>query len=107
VAKFSAMVPLGAFVVIFVAVTLLYATLSGLGVFDSLQHFVNTVTSSKSNGGTSIRGWFSLSRILTYTVYIGVADILLITAMATIGAWIYNMISRVVGGIEVTLRETD
>ena len=105
--KFSAMVSVIAFIVIFVAVALLYAVLSGLGVFDSLQHLVNTVTSGKNSGGTNIKSWFSSARILSYTAVIGSINIVLITAMATIGSVIYNLISRVIGGIEVTLRETD
>jgi hypothetical protein len=107
VMKFSAVVSVAAFIVIFVAVAVLYAVLSSLGVFDSLQHLVNTVTSSKGNGGTNIRGWFSAARILSYTALLGSVNIVLITAMATIGAVIYNLISRTIGGIEVTLRETD
>ena len=107
VMKFSAVVSVAAFIVIFVAVAVLYAVLSGLGVFDSLQHFVNTVTSSKNNSGTNIRGWFSAARILGYTGMLGSLNIVLITAMATIGAVIYNLISRAIGGIEISLRETD
>jgi hypothetical protein len=107
VMKFSAVVSVAAFIVIFVAVAVLYAVLSGLGVFDSLQHFVNTVTSGKNNAGTNIRGWFSAARILSYTGLIGAINIILITAMSTIGAVIYNLISHTIGGIEVTLRETD
>jgi hypothetical protein len=107
VMKFSFVVSVAAFIVMFVAVAVLYAVLSSLGVFDSLQSLVNTVTSSKSNAGTNIRGWFSAARILGYTGMLGSLNIVLITAMATIGSVVYNLISRTIGGIEVTLRETD
>ena len=51
--------------------------------------------------------WFTASRVLSYTALLGVLNIVLITAMATIGAVVYNLTSRLIGGIEVTLRETE
>jgi hypothetical protein len=107
VMKFSFVVSVIAFIVMFVAVAVLYATLSSLGVFTSLQHLVSTVTSSKSTNGTNITSWFSASRILGYTAMLGSLNIVLITAMATIGSVIYNLIAKVIGGVEVTLRESD
>ena len=107
VMKFSFVVSVIAFIVLFVAVAVLYAVLSSLGVFTSLQHLVTTVTSSKGSTGTNITGWFSASRILGYTGMLGSLNIVLITAMATIGSVIYNLISKVFGGIEITLRESE
>jgi hypothetical protein len=107
VMKFSFVVSVIAFIVLFVAVAVLYAVLSSLGVFTSLQHLVSTVTSSKSSGGTNINSWFSASRILGYTGMLGSLNIVLITAMCTIGSVIYNLIAKVFGGVEITLRETD
>jgi hypothetical protein len=107
VMKFSFVVSLVAFVVLFVAVSLLYAALDGLGVFQSLQHVVSNVTSSQNSPGYNAANWFSASRVLGYTALLGSLNIILITAMSTIGAVIYNLSSRLVGGIEVTLRETE
>ncbi len=107
VMKFSFAVSVVAFVVLFVAVAVLYAVLSALGVFDSLQHLISTVTSSQGSAGYNARPWFSASRILGYTVLLGGLNIVLITAMSTIGAVIYNLTSRLIGGVEVTLREAD
>jgi len=107
VMKFSFVVSLVAFVILFVAVSLLYGALAGLGVFQSLQHLVSNVTSSQNSSGVNAASWFSASRVLGYTALLGSLNIVLITAMATIGAVIYNLSSRLVGGIEVTLRETE
>jgi hypothetical protein len=107
VMKFSFVVSLVAFVILFVAVTVLYGTLSALGVFESLQRVVTSVTSSQDSAGVNAAKWFSASRVLGYTGLLGSFDIVLITAMATIGAVIYNLTSRLVGGVEVTLRETE
>jgi hypothetical protein len=68
---------------------------------------VNSVTSSQSSTGVNAKAWFSASRVLGYTALLGSLNIVLITAMSTIGAVVYNLSSRLVGGVEVTLRETE
>jgi hypothetical protein len=107
VMKFSFVVSLVAFVILFVAVSVLYGALAGLGVFDSLQRVVSNVTSSQGSAGVNAKAWFSGSRVLGYTALLGSLNIVLITAMSTIGAVVYNLTSRLVGGVEVTLKETE
>jgi len=107
VMKFSFVVSLVAFVILFVAVSVIYGTLSALGVFTSLQHVVQSVTSSQDSNGVNAAKWFTASRILSYTALLGALNIVLITAMCTIGAVVYNLTSRLIGGVEVTLRETE
>jgi hypothetical protein len=107
VMKFSFVASVVAFIILFVAVAVLYMVLSALGVFDSLQHTVSSITSSQSDAGTNISHWFSASLILGYTAMLGALNIVLITAMSTVGSVIYNLIAKTIGGIEVTLRETD
>jgi hypothetical protein len=107
VMKFSFVVSLVAFVILFVAVSILYAALQGLGVFDSLQRVVTSLTSSQGSAGVNAKVWFTASKVLGYTALLGSLNIVLITAMATIGAVVYNLTSRLVGGVEVTLRETE
>jgi hypothetical protein len=107
VMKFSFVVSLVAFVILFVAVSVIYGTLSALGVFTSLQHVVQSVTSSQDSNGVNAAKWFTASRVLSYTAMLGAFNIVLITAMCTIGAVVYNLTSRLIGGVEVTLRETE
>ena len=107
VMKFSFVVSLVAFVILFVVVSVLWGSLSALGVFDSLQRVVSNVTSSQTSNGVNAAKWFSASRILGWTALLGSLNIVLITAMSTIGAVVYNLTSRLVGGVEVTLRETE
>jgi hypothetical protein len=107
VMKFSFVASVVAFIILFVAVAVLYMVLSALGVFDSLQNQVSSITSSQNTAGTNISHWFSASLILGYTAMLGALNIVLITALSTIGSVIYNLIAKTVGGIEVTLRETE
>ena len=107
VMKFSFVASVVAFVILFVAVAVLYMVLSALGVFDSLQNTVSSVTSSQGSSGTNISHWFSASLILGYTAMLGALNIVLITAISTVGSVVYNLIAKTIGGIEVTLRETE
>jgi hypothetical protein len=68
---------------------------------------VSSVTSGKDSSGVKASNWFSASRVLGYTMLIGAVNVILITALATIGSVVYNLVTHVAGGIEVTLKETD
>jgi hypothetical protein len=107
VMKFSFLMSLVAWVVLFVAVALLYYALSSLGVFESIQRTLASVTSSTSSSGVNLTKWTSAPRVLGYTMLLGAVDVVLITALATIGAMVYNLVTHLGGGIEVTLKETD
>jgi hypothetical protein len=107
VMKFSFMISLACFVILFAAVALLYATLSGLGVFDAIQNSLSNVTSGQGTGGVNISHYLSASTILSYTALLGVLNVFLITAFCTVGSLIYNLTSHLIGGVEVTLRETE
>jgi Transmembrane domain of unknown function (DUF3566) len=108
VMKFSFMISLVGWVILFVAVAALYYVLNKLGVFHSVQSTITDVTSGKGSAGSDANGqWFSASRILGYTMLAGAVNVVLITALATVGAVIYNLVTHLAGGIEVTLKETD
>jgi hypothetical protein len=107
VMKFSFLMSLVAWIVLFVAVALLYYALSSLGVFASLQKTLASVTSSQGSSGVNLTKWTSGTRILGYTMLIGAVDVILITALSTVGAVVYNLVTHLGGGIEVTLKETE
>lgn len=107
VMKFSFVISLVAFIVLFVAVAVLYAVLSGLGVFDALQRTIESITSSQSSSGFNLTTYLSASRVLGYTGLLGAINVVLITALSTVGAVLYNITADLAGGIEVTLKESD
>jgi Transmembrane domain of unknown function (DUF3566) len=107
VMKFSFVISLVAFIVLFVAVAVFYAVLSGLGVFDALQKTVESITSSQNSSGFNLTSYLSASRVLGYTGLLGAINVVLITALSTVGAVLYNITADLAGGIEVTLKESD
>ena len=107
VMKFSFLASLVGFVVLIVAVAVLYFFFSALGVFTSIEQTVHLVTSSGGNAGSNAGSWFSLSTVMTYTMLAGAIDVILITALSTVAAVVYNAVSHLSGGIEITLQEAD
>ncbi|XKK41748.1 DUF3566 domain-containing protein [Nocardiopsis sp. ARC36] len=110
VMKFSFVVSLVCFIVLFVAITVIYATLSMLGVFEELTSMIDALL--EGDGGDGELGlnpaaWFSPGRVLGYTGVVGALNIVLITALSTVGAMVYNLVADLVGGVDVTLSEAE
>ncbi|MFD6953624.1 hypothetical protein A6A08_19675 [Nocardiopsis sp. TSRI0078] len=110
VMKFSFVVSLVCFIVLFVAVAVIYATLSMLGVFDELTNMMNALLEgdgAEDDLGLNPAAWFSPGRVLGYTGVVGALNIVLITALSTVGAMLYNLVADLVGGVDVTLSEAE
>jgi hypothetical protein len=99
--KFSFVLAVAMFFVWLVAVGVLYGVLDGMGVFEQLNGLYDEVS---GNGGDRL---FSPGLVLGTATLIGAVNIVLFTALATIGAFVYNICSDLVGGIEVTLAERE
>jgi len=104
VLKFTFIFSLALLVVLVVAVAVLYLVLDSMGVFTSIDSTLRDLTSSNSTSITSI---FSFRRIVGGAAVLGAVNVVLITALATLGAFLYNVCSDIVGGIEVTLTERE
>jgi hypothetical protein len=87
-----------------VAVGLLYAVLSKLGVLDSLNTLIGDVT---ADPGTTAKPThvFSAGKVMTFATLIAALDVVLITALSTLAAFLYNVCAALTGGIEVTLTD--
>ncbi|HKV21708.1 MAG TPA: DUF3566 domain-containing protein [Mycobacterium sp.] len=93
------------FFVWMIAVAFLYLVLGGMGVWSKLNSNVGDLLTSASGqaGGELV----SSGTIFGGAALIGLVNIVLLTAMATVGVFIYNLTTDLVGGIEVTLADRD
>ncbi|HEU5034682.1 MAG TPA: DUF3566 domain-containing protein [Mycobacteriales bacterium] len=101
--KFSFVYSLAGLIVLLVAVVALYAIVDAMGVIDSIRTFLNDVEGSRSGG--SIADWLGFGRVLLVAFVVGIVNVILFTAFATVTAFIYNVCTDVVGGVEVTLAD--
>jgi hypothetical protein len=89
-----------------VTVGVLYGVLGGMGVWDKLNNTYNDLAqagSDPNSGGPLI----SASRVFGVAAIIGAVNIVLFTALATVGAFVYNVSADLAGGLEVTLSERE
>ncbi len=101
--KVSALLSVALFFVWMIAVAFLYLVLGGMGVWSKLNSNVGDLLTSNSGGGELV----SAGSIFGGALLIGLLNIILLTAMATIGAFVYNLSTDIVGGVEVTLADRD
>jgi hypothetical protein len=101
--KFSFVYSLAGLVVLVVAVIALYAIVDAMGVIDSIRTFLNDVEGAKSGG--NIADWLGFGRVMTVALVVGSVNVILFTAFATLTAFVYNVCTDLVGGIEVTLAD--
>lgn len=103
VLKVAFLLSLALLVVFIVAVAVLYLVLDTLGVFSSIDSALQQV--SPSTDSSSVTDVFSFARAIGGTAVLGTVNVLLFTALATLGAFLYNLCAAIAGGIEVTLTE--
>ncbi|MET8544808.1 DUF3566 domain-containing protein [Kitasatospora sp. NPDC004799] len=107
VMKVSFLLSLAVGIIIIVAAAVLWMTLDSLGVFDSLTKTLKDVTGSDSSGGLNLMDYVGFGKVMTFTTLIAVVDVVLLTALSTLSAFIYNAAAGFTGGVELTLAEED
>lgn len=93
-------------VVTVVAVGIVWGVLGAAGVWDSINQMVFDVVGEEGNS-FEVEDYVGMSRVLGFTMLVAVIDVILITAIATLSAFLYNMAAALLGGIEVTLSEEE
>ena len=90
-------------IMLVVAVYVLWGALNGLGVFALANEWVMRLFDDAQD--INLLQFFELNKWMSAAVLIAVVNVVLLTALATIGAFLYNTISKVVGGFYVTLTD--
>jgi Transmembrane domain of unknown function (DUF3566) len=108
VMKFSFAVSVVLFIVVVVATSVLYLALDTMGVWAQVNKSLRDLVSAgggtaAAGGGFHITAW----GVIGTSMLVGAVNVVLFTALATLGAFIYNVCADLVGGVELTLAERD
>lgn len=104
VTKAAFMLALSLSIVLIVAVTVVWLTLNAIGVLNTLTTSVDDVIGS-SVGGFSLVSALDFGRVLGATMVLSSVQIVLISALAAVFAFLYNLSVGITGGIEVVLSD--
>jgi hypothetical protein len=106
VMKTSFLFSIAAGIMLVVAVYAVWAVLSTSGLFASINDIVASVVSTP--GDTTpfrVEDYLSTQRIMGVTALIACVDVVIFTALATLGSFLYNLAATMLGGLEITLAE--
>lgn len=88
-----------------VAVFLVVSVISASGLWGNVNDSIQAVLNQQPDEAFDITDWVSTEKILGLTMLIAVLNVVLMTALATLAAFLYNLASSLLGGVEVTLAE--
>ncbi len=104
VTRLAFVVSVAMMIVATVAVSIFWLVLSVTGVWGQINDSVTSVLSD--DGGTfDIKDYLGFGRLFGLTLVLSAINVVLMTALATIGAHLYNLAAQLLGGLEVTFSD--
>lgn len=85
--------------------SVLWSVLSGSGALESLDSFLAVLLGDGQNNPFQLEDYLNTSRVLGFATLIAAIDVVILTAVATLFAFLYNLAATIIGGLEVTLAE--
>jgi Transmembrane domain of unknown function (DUF3566) len=109
VMKFSFAVSVVLFIVVVVATSVLYLALDTMGVWSEVNKSLSDLVNASGGTNATASSPFRITAwgVIGTSMLIGAVNVVLFTALATLGAFIYNVCADLVGGVELTLAERD
>lgn len=106
VMKTSFLFSIAAGIMLVVATYAVWTVLSTSGLFPAVNDIVASVVSTP--GDTTpfrIEEYINTQKVLGVAALIACVDVVIFTALATLGSFLYNLAATVLGGLEITLAE--
>lgn len=103
VMKLSFLLSVAIGIMIVVAAAVVWQTLDSMAVFTSVNETIATIADDPEF--FNLLEYAAFPRVLSLATMIAVVDVVLLTALSTIGAFLYNIVAALVGGVTVTLTD--
>ncbi|ADB29143.1 hypothetical protein Kfla_0012 [Kribbella flavida DSM 17836] len=94
-------------IVTWVAVFIVWSAIGAAGVFENINNTVSEVLGTPTAEPFRIENYINTGKVMGFTTLLACADVLIITALATLGSFLYNVAATLLGGLEVTLASED
>ena len=82
-----------------VATIVLWLMVDAMHVFSQIEEFLQT------GRYADLLDYARLPRVISYATIVAVINVILLTALSTLGAMLYNVVASLVGGIKVSLMD--
>ena len=92
-------------IVTVVSVVMVWSVLGAAGVWDSINQTIQESIGGPETADLDVENYIGSTRVVGFTMLVAAVDVVLLTAIATLAAFLYNMAAALRGGIEVTLSE--
>jgi hypothetical protein len=103
--KMAFLLSVGLGIALVVAVYVLWNVLDRSHVFVLINDQIAGIVGPESADKFDILQYVALSKVMAAASGVAVIEVVLATALATLGSLLYNVTSALVGGIHVTLRD--
>ncbi|MGI4893655.1 MAG: DUF3566 domain-containing protein [Janthinobacterium lividum] len=103
VTKLSFLLSVAVGIALVVATGVVWSVLDGIGVFTDLNGLVADVVGNEIN--VNLLDYVGFGKVISLATVVAVVDVVLLTALSTILAFLYNVSSALVGGLHVTLSD--
>ena len=104
VMKMSFLLSVAAGIAGVILTAVLWMILSTMNVFSDIEGVLQSLQTTTSDP-FSIKDYVGFGRVVSLSIVVGVIDVILMTAIATVMAFLYNICSALVGGVQLTLTD--
>ncbi|WP_051259156.1 DUF3566 domain-containing protein [Schaalia suimastitidis] len=102
VLKVSFLLSVGLGIASVVATAVLWFLVDSMHVFATIEEFLTTIGAESFK---ALLDYVRLPKVMSYATIIAVVNVVLLTAISTLGALLYNVVASLVGGIRVSLMD--
>jgi hypothetical protein len=85
------------------ASVILWGVIDSMGVLDQLNKMMGDIVGAEQK--FDLYSYVGLGRVVSLSTFVGVINIIILMAMCTLGAFLYNIAATLVGGLHVTLSD--